>query len=87
MLSLNKDSDRRLKLLEYKIIDMEARSRMHKLMFRGHSEVVGDNEAMITSFLRSLNIKGVEIQRAHQIGNPIDHRSDPYILNGHTEPC
>ena len=60
LLSLNKDSNRRLKLLEYKTIDMKARSRMHKLMLRGHSEVKGDNEAITTSVPRShLSIKGL----------------------------
>ena len=81
LLSLSEESDRRLKLLEYKSIDTEARSRRHNLIFRGHPEVVGDDdcEAIIVTFLRRLlDIEGVYIQRAHRIGNPFNRRSGQY---------
>ena len=66
---------------EYKSIDTEARSRRHNLIFRGHPEVVGDDdcEAIIVIFLRRLlDIEGVYIQRAHRIGNPFNRRSSQY---------
>ena len=81
LLSLSEESDRRLKLLEYKSIDTEARSRRHNLIFRGQPEVVGDDdcEAIIVTFLRRLlDIEGVYIQRAHRIGNPFNRRSGQY---------
>ena len=36
--------DDRLTLLEYKSIDMEARSRRNNLIFRGHPETVGNDD-------------------------------------------
>ena len=81
LLSLSEESDRLLKLLEYKSIDTEARIRRHNLIFRGHPEVVGDDdcEAIIVTFLRRLlDIEGVYIQRAHRIGNPFNRRSGQY---------
>ena len=65
-------TDKRLKLLEYKSIDQEARSRRNNLIFRGHPEVRynDDCEAIIHSFLqRHLDIDPnlIRIQRAHRL--------------------
>ena len=62
-----------LRLLEYKSIDMETRSRRHNLIFRGHRENV-ENEYcvnIISHFLgRNLELNlNLYIQRAHIIGN------------------
>ncbi|MEW8545898.1 MAG: hypothetical protein AB2693_20440 [Candidatus Thiodiazotropha sp.] len=72
LLALNVESDKRMKLVEYKSIDLEARNRRNNLIFRGHPEVLNqdDCEAIITSFLKNyLDIEGVTIQRAHRLGN------------------
>ena len=72
ILALNVESEKRMKLLEYKSIDLEARNRRCNLIFRGHPEVLNqdDCEAIITSFLkRYLDIEDVFIQRAHRLGN------------------
>lgn len=66
ILALNVESEKRMKLLEYKSIDLEARNRRCNLIFRGHPEVLNqdDCETIITSFLkRYLDIEGVFIQR------------------------
>lgn len=71
IIALNVESERRLKLLEYRSIDLEARSRRCNLIFRGHPEVINndDCEAIIKSFLSErLGIDGVFIQRAHRLG-------------------
>lgn len=72
LLALNVESEKRMKLLEYKSIDLEARNRRNNLIFRGHPEVLNqdDCEAIIMSFLkRYLDIEGVSIQRAHRLGS------------------
>lgn len=72
LLSLNNASERRIKLLEYKSIDLEARNRRNNLIFRGHPEVMNadDCEAIILTFLSErLNINDVCIQRAHRLGS------------------
>ena len=71
--SNNASHDARLRLLEYKSIDMEARSRRHNLIFRGHPENVenDDCEQIIRNFLgRNLELNpNLYIQRAHRIGS------------------
>ena len=71
--SNNASHDTRLRLLEYKSIDMEARSRRHNLIFRGHPENVenDDCEQIIRNFLgRNLELNpNLYIQRAHRIGS------------------
>ena len=65
------DHEARLLLLEYKSVDLEARSRRKNLLFRGFSEERGENCAtLITNFLRqSLGIAAdVCIDRAHRLG-------------------
>ena len=67
-------SDNRIKLLEYKSIDMEARNRRNNLIFRGHPELVNDDdcEAIIKNFLSNqlhLDSDSIYIQRAHRLGN------------------
>ena len=44
LLSSSAQSERRMKLLEYRSIDQEARSRRNNLIFRGHVEVAGDDD-------------------------------------------
>ena len=68
------DTNIRLKVLEYKSIDAEARSRRDNLIFRGIPEVlvIENCEDIIKSFLRDeLHIEpSVCVQRAHRIGRP-----------------
>ena len=59
--------------LEYKSIDMEARSRRNYLIFRGHPETVGNDDCnqIVRRFLADwleLN-PDMCIQRAHRLGN------------------
>ena len=70
------ESDTRIKYLEYKSIDLEARSRRNNLIFRGHPELVGeedsDSEPIIRKHLADDLLLGPEhicIQRAHRLGN------------------
>ena len=64
--------DSRIKLIEYKSIDLEARSRRNNLIFRGHPENVENDDctSIIRRFLDTkLNIDpNVCIQRAHRLG-------------------
>ena len=65
--------DDRLTLLEYKSIDMEARSRRNNLIFRGHPETVGNDECV--QIVKRFLVQWLEldpavcIQRAHRLGN------------------
>ena len=64
-------SERRIKLLEYRSIDQEARSWRNNLIFCGHVEVAGhdDPEAIIRTFLAdNFDMRGVCIHRAHRLG-------------------
>ena len=49
----NADSDQRMKFLEYKTIGLEARSRRNNLIFRGHNELVNEDDSVsiIRTFL------------------------------------
>lgn len=61
----------RVKLLEYRSIDQEARNRRNNLIFRGIPEVVGENCAQIISefITEQLQItQSICIQRAHRLG-------------------
>ena len=62
----------RIKLLEYKSIDAETRSRRHNLLFRGFDEITGeeDCESRVKSMLaEQMSIfDDVYIQRAHRLG-------------------
>ena len=66
------DTNLRLKVLEYKSIDAEARSRRNNLIFRGIPEIliIENCEDIIKSFLHDeLHIEtSVCIQIAHRIG-------------------
>lgn len=73
-LKLKSDAhDDRIKLVEYKSIDLEARSRRNNLIFRGHTETVGDDDcvSIIKDHLeRDLGLHSeLYIQRAHRLGN------------------
>ena len=72
LISVSVQSERRIKLLEYKSIDQEARSRRNNLIFRGFPEVLGndDCDAIIRNFLSDrLDMQDVAIQRAHRLGS------------------
>ena len=62
----------RIKLLEYKSIDAETRSRRHNLLFRGFNEIIAeeDCESRVKSMLADqMSIfEGVYIQRANRLG-------------------
>ena len=62
----------RMKLLEYKSIDAETRSRRHNFLFRGFNEINGeeDCESRVKSMLaEQMSIfDDVYIQRAHRLG-------------------
>ena len=67
-------TDKRLKLLEYKSIDQEERSRRNNLIFSGHPEVPynDDCEVIIRNFLQrhlDINPNLIRIQRAHRLGD------------------
>ena len=68
----------RIRLVEYKSIDMEARSRRNNLIFRGHPESVENDDcvAIIRRWLPELlGIRpDICIQRAHRLGNPNRNR-------------
>ena len=69
----SKAHDARLKLIEYKSIDLEARSRRNNLIFRGHKEnVESDNcmEIIRQHLVQQLGLSpDICIQRAHRLGN------------------
>ena len=46
LLSSSAQSERRMKLLEYRSIDQEARGRRNNFIFRGYVEVAGDDDPM-----------------------------------------
>lgn len=63
--------DYRLKLLEYKSVDLEARSRRKNLIFGGHSEEGSEDcSRKIATFLsQKLDIQqNVVIDKAHRLG-------------------
>ena len=66
------DTQAQLKLLRYKSIDSEARSRRSNLIFRGIPEEVGeDSLAVLQRFIRDyldIDTDEVYIHRAHRVG-------------------
>ena len=75
----NTITEKRLKVLEYKSIDQEARNRRNNLIFRGHPEFLhnDDCEGIIRSFLRAhlgIDTDLIRIQRAHRLGDPKSRR-------------
>ena len=74
MLLQNDETNRRMKYLEYKSIDLESRSRRNNLVFRGLLEVLNyeNCEEIVTNFIcdhLDLNGDSMCIQRAHRIGS------------------
>ena len=70
------ESDTRIKYLEYKSIDLQARSRRNNLIFRGHPELVGEEDSDCEPIIRKhladdllLDPEHICIQRAHRLGN------------------
>ena len=83
--------DNRIRLVEYKSIDMEARSRRNNLIFRGHPETVeNDNcvEIVRKFLLERLDLDpGMCIQRAHRLGNMyMKRRNRGGISTTNTQP-
>lgn len=77
------DHDFRLKLLEYKSVDLEARSRRNNLIFGGISEQQNENcHTRIAHFLRDhLGISPCpEIPRAHRLGKFQRDATRPIIV-------
>ena len=68
----------RLKALEYKSIDLEARSRRNNLLFKGFDESRNENCAQIVANLirdRLLITDDIPIQRAHRLGKYSNDRT------------
>ena len=65
--------DARLQLMEYKSIDMEARSRRNNLIFRGHSENLESDDCVMIKRDHLIKRLGMNphicIQRAHRLGS------------------
>ena len=76
----------RLKLLEYKSIDIESRSRRRNLIFRGISEQPDeDGEKCISEVRRFLRVHlkidlDMYIERAHRLGKPKIGTTRPIIV-------
>lgn len=78
-----RDQEQRLKLLEYKSIDMEARERRKNLIFRGLREVDTENcFNMIRDFLYyQLEIDDdMYLERAHRLGRKAYGKDRPVIV-------
>ena len=72
LMSSSAQVERRLKLVEYRSLDQEARSRRNNLIFRGHLEIVGHDDCVgvINRFLaEKFEMHNVNIQRAHRLGS------------------
>ena len=86
----NKAHDDRLKLVEYKSIDMEARSRRNNLIFRGHREnVENDNctDIIRRHLAEHLNLNpSICIQRAQRLGNINRRRGNRWGQNIQPRP-
>ena len=72
--STNMVQNDRIKVIEYKTIDMEARNRRNNLVFRGHPENLEDDNCIgiIRRFISEklgLSPINICIQRAHRLGN------------------
>lgn len=70
-----KSQQNRLKLLEYKSIDIESRSRRRNLIFRGISEQPGEDGEKCALAIRAIRVHleidlDMYIERAHRLGRP-----------------
>ena len=75
--------DDRLKLLEYKSIDSEARNRRNNLLFKGVSEQANEDcfRQIQTFLLEQLNIDtSMYIHRAHRLGRFTLNKTRPIIV-------
>ena len=73
----------RLKLLEYRSLDIEARSRRHNLLFKGIAEDRRENcFDKVRRFIREeLNIeRDLYLERAHRLGKYIHGKTRPIIV-------
>lgn len=78
-------ANKRIKTLEYRSIDAEARSRRNNLIFRGIPEILlsEDCVSLIHGFLKdNLDIEStqISIQRAHRLGIRTREKSRPIIV-------
>ena len=82
--------DNRIRLVEYKSIDMEARSRRNNLIFRGRPETVENGNCV--EIVRKFLIERLDldpdmcIQRAHRLGNMNMKRRSGGISTTNTQP-
>jgi len=81
----SKSTNTRIRTLEYRSIDAEARSRRNNLIFRGIREVylVENCEALIRQFLKDaldIDTGSIYIQRAHRLGKPTQDSYRPIIV-------
>ena len=81
----NISMNKRMKTLEYRSIDAEARSRRNNLLFRGIPEVylVENCEALVRQFLRNeldIDTSSMYIQRAHRLGKFQNDTIRPIIV-------
>ena len=77
------DHDSRLLLLEYKSLDLEARTRRNNLIFNGLGEARDENcTLVIKRFLQErLGLSDLMIERAHRLGRFNRSRSRPIIVS------
>ena len=77
------EHESRLLLLEYKSLDLEARTRRNNLIFNGMSEARDENcMLLIKQFLQErLGLSDIRIERAHRLGRFNRSRSRPIIVS------
>lgn len=72
-----------LKILTYKSIDLEARSRRNNLIFHGLADVINENSKdLILEFLENeldVDVSSIPIDRAHRMGHPVIVRHGPRV--------
>lgn len=72
----------RLKLLEYRSIDIEARSRRNNIIYRNLDEAENEDcVQVINSFnYHELNLNSTHIERAHRLGRKVAGQNRPLIV-------
>ena len=75
--------ERKIKMLSYRSLDLEARSRRNNLIFRGLADVAGENcTDIIVDFLSeemAMEISPIVIARAHRLGSLQRFRSRQHV--------
>lgn len=80
----NSKTNERVKILEYRSIDAEARSRRNNLIFRGIPELLKSENCidLVKRFIcvdLDIDTSSIYIQRAHRLGAPNRDKSRPII--------